>query len=261
MGARVGSSHFSDPFFRCRTSESQMQTSKPMALSSGDGFGPRLLGSSSNSLGMGARVKNTFVDVPLCTPESLKSSMQPNSIWTCPANVSKSLAFEDTPKPKSEVAEPFVEKPTCEKPTGAKVLFQDTPRLEAIGLTPTVGTALIPPTPSPSHVWDVQQRRPIRINQLSFDSARMPGDPRCPQVDTSDWPTLFENSIGIGSLNTLFEDCQKDEKVERNQEESDDGSSDDEGGAASTWRRAPVHRFRAPCHRRVQAMLLFPSGP
>merc|ERR1719188_74365 len=119
------------------------------------------------------RVKNTFVDVPLYTPESTKNSYQNDRIWTCPANLSKSLAFEETPEAAAM--------------TGCSTE------------TPPVRTDVIPPTPSPVHAWELQRRSmPIRVGSLSFDSAKPGYGER--QVDTTHWPTLFENAVVAETL-------------------------------------------------------------
>merc|ERR1719223_1162649 len=152
--------------------------------SSDDVFGPRLLG---------ARVKNTFVDVPLYTPDNTKRSLHNNPLWTCPAHLSKSLAFEETPEPRSST--------TCTTETPGDV-----------NSTPQVSSSLVPPTPSPEHAWEFQrQRMPIRMAPLSFDAAR--------QSTPRDWPPLFEHPEGL--IGNLVEDMKVDKFDERSQDGSD----------------------------------------
>lgn len=167
---------------------------------------PMLLGSTKKS---SFRVKNTFVEVPLCTPEPTKNSYQNDRTWTCPANLSKALAFEETPDTRA-VATSAASKATS---------TIETPLVREV----------IPPTPSPVHAWELQRQSiPLRIAALSFEPAKpCQGERSAAQVDTAAWPTLFEHSATVASADVgpmVPGHCGEPGQ----QEDSDDGSSDDE---------------------------------
>lgn len=183
--------------------------SRPVPLSD-EVFPPVLLGSTHK--GPSVRVKNTFVDVPLYTPESTKHSYQKDRMWTCPANLSKSLAFEETPE--------------AVVVTGCAT---ETPPFSCTTETPPIRSDVIPPTPSPVHAWELQRRSmPIRIAPLSFDSAKPGHSERgSGQIDTTTWPTLFEHTVADSVVEPVTESIIQC-KADKQHDDSDDASSEDE---------------------------------